>query len=112
VPSPDPSSYQPGQPLVVRMATGNLAGRVIPLRVPLRMGRETDNDLVLLDPKVSRHHARLEPREGSWVVVDLNSRNGTRLNGLRIVRAGLVAGDFVYVGDTVLSIEAADGQSR
>jgi len=108
MPVPDAATHQPGRPLSLRVTTGNLAGRLIPLRGPLRLGREADNELVLLDPKISRHHSRIECREGSWVVVDLNSRNGTRVNGLRVIRAGLVPGDFVYLGDTQLTVESGE----
>ncbi len=51
----------------------------------LRLGRGPDNELVLTEPTVSRHHARLEwPRRGPPEVVDLDSVNGTFLDGVRI----------------------------
>lgn len=108
-PTSDPvrnaAAYRPGSPITLRLATGPLAGRTVTLTRGVTLGRETDNDLTILDPKVSRHHARIEPLDGAWVLSDLGSTNGTRLNGLRIVRAGLVPGDFIYVGDTVISVE-------
>lgn len=104
-PQESAEAYTPGMPVVLRVATGSAAGRVMTLSQGVTLGRETDNDLTLLDPKVSRYHARIEPRDGSWVLSDLGSTNGTRLNGLRVVRAGLVPGDFIYLGDTVISVE-------
>jgi hypothetical protein len=98
-------AYVPGMPVVIRVATGNAAGRVIALSQGLTLGRETDNDVALIDPKISRYHARIEPRDGAWVLSDLGSTNGTRLNGLRVVRCGIVPGDFIYLGDVVISVE-------
>lgn len=98
-------AYVPGMPVVIRIATGNAAGRVIALSQGLTLGRETDNDVALIDPKISRYHARIEPRDGAWVLSDLGSTNGTRLNGLRVVRCGIVPGDFIYLGDVVISVE-------
>jgi hypothetical protein len=59
----------------------------------LSVGRASDNDLVIVDATVSRHHARLEPDGSGWRVVDLDSTNGTWLNGGRISRSAIAAGD-------------------
>ena len=49
----------------------------------------------------------IEPVEGAWVYTDLNSTNGSFLNGLRIVRAGLALGDELLLGDTRIIVEQA-----
>lgn len=77
----------------------------MPLRPGLTLGRELDNDLTLADAKVSRYHARIDRLEDAWVITDLESHNGTRLNGVRIIRGGLETGDHLYLGDTVFRIE-------
>ena len=59
------------------------------------VGRADDNDLVLSDPEVSRHHARLAPDGGEWRVVDLGSTNGTWVNGTRVREATVAAGDRI-----------------
>jgi ABC-type multidrug transport system ATPase subunit/pSer/pThr/pTyr-binding forkhead associated (FHA) protein len=52
----------------------------------LRIGRQHDNDIVLTDLNVSRHHAELRNTgDGSYVIVDLDSSNGTFLNGARVI---------------------------
>lgn len=68
-----------------------------------RIGREEDNDLVLLDEGVSRHHARLERGRDGWVVMDVGSRNGTLLNGrsLRGVER-LKNGDVLKLGSVII----------
>lgn len=53
------------------------------------IGRSPDADIRIDDPSVSRRHARVFCNNGSWVLEDLNSRNGTRLNGRTISRAPL-----------------------
>jgi hypothetical protein len=63
------------------------APRIPSLALPdeeLTIGRATDCDCLLGDDSVSRRHARLRRDGGRWLLSDLGSRNGTRLNGLRI----------------------------
>jgi hypothetical protein len=72
----------------------------------LTIGRGSDNDLVLMDSRVSRHHARLHVRQGSLLYTDLNSTNGSRVNGVRVEEVVLGEGDRIEVGDTVLVVQA------
>jgi hypothetical protein len=76
---------------------------------PLAIGRATDNDLVLQDPRASRHHARLQARRGTLVLSDLGSTNGTRVNGMTVGEVVLGAGDRIQIGDTVLIVDAISG---
>ena len=62
------------------------------------VGRADDNDLVLADPEVSRHHARLEPDGQSWRAIDLGSTNGTWVNGERLNAATIAVGDELAFG--------------
>lgn len=65
----------------------------------LRIGRETDNDVVLDDLLVSRHHAELRPRpDGTAELTDRRSLNGTFVNGAPIQQAVITAGDLVGIG--------------
>jgi hypothetical protein len=73
---------------------------------PLTIGRATDNDVVLDDRRVSRHHARLQARRGMLVLTDLDSANGSRVNGVAVTEVALGAGDRIEVGTTVFVIEA------
>jgi FhaA, N-terminal domain/FHA domain len=76
---------------------------------PLTLGRATDNGLVIADPRVSRHHARVQARRGTLVLTDLGSTNGSRVNGVRVDECALGTGDRVLVGDTVLLVEQLPG---
>jgi hypothetical protein len=91
-------------PAVV-VTSGPEAGRRLELGVEIAIGRQ-DGDLVLEDPEVSRRHAVLRRSGESVVVEDLESTNGTFVNGERIHGAIAVgAGDQVRVGRTTLEIE-------
>jgi Protein of unknown function (DUF3662)/Inner membrane component of T3SS, cytoplasmic domain len=84
------------------------AGRWIPIDGSvLTIGRSTDNRLVLDDRRVSRHHARLQARRGLLVLTDLDSANGSRVNGVTISEVALGVGDRIELGTTVFLVEAA-----
>lgn len=64
----------------------------------LTVGRHRNNDIVISDPKVSAFHARIDRSPEGFVLVDLNSRNGSHLNGKRVESALLHTGDEVRMG--------------
>ena len=64
----------------------------------LTLGRAPDCALVFSDDTVSRHHARLELRDGRWFLVDLDSSNGTLVNGRRVRDSEVRAGDEIRLG--------------
>jgi hypothetical protein len=76
---------------------------------PLAIGRGADNDLVVADPLLSRHHARIVPRNGRLVLSDLASRNGTRVNGRAVLEAVLGAGDRIELGGTTVDVFPPEG---
>ena len=70
------------------------------------IGRSRQCDVVLSDPNVSRRHAEIRPRGGSWVLTDLGSTNGSRINGRTIERAEVLKpGDEIELGSTALEFE-------
>ena len=71
----------------------------------LMIGRHHGCDVVLDEPSVSRHHARLVFRDDTWIVQDLASTNGTIVNGRRVGRCELRPGDSVVLGDTCLKVD-------
>ncbi|MEZ0074335.1 hypothetical protein ABH927_003695 [Planotetraspora sp. GP83] len=77
-------------------------------RIRYVVGRGSACDLVLADLTVSRVHAELRRENDSWLLVDLGSMNGTRLNGWRLVGPARVrAGDEVSFGDCAFLISAS-----
>lgn len=71
----------------------------------LLIGRHHGCDVVVSDPSVSRLHARLVFRDGSWVLQDLESTNGTFVNGVPVGRCALRPGDRLALGDQRLRID-------
>jgi hypothetical protein len=68
------------------------------LKNPLvRIGRRLNNDLVLDDPHVSRQHAQLIARRGRYLIVDLKSTAGTRVNSRKIEEQILLPGDVIQI---------------
>jgi hypothetical protein len=67
-----------------------------------RLGRAQDNDVILDDQKVSRHHAVIRQDAGRFVVADLESTNGTFVGGRRTQERILTDGDLIRLGDTTL----------
>jgi hypothetical protein len=69
------------------------------------IGRSRDCDLTLDDPNVSRRHAELRNEDGHWVVADLGSTNGVKVNGRRVEQVALQPGDELALGLARLSFE-------
>ena len=94
--------------LLVR--SGGLLGRRLAVKTPVvNLGRADYNDIVLPDPSVSTSHAKLQRREGVWVLVDLDSTNGTFVDGERVKgEAPIAPGAMVRLGDVQLLFEPAD----
>ena len=71
----------------------------------LLLGRHHDCDVRLTDASVSRRHAQLRFRDGRWILQDLDSTNGTLVNGVRVGRCELRPGDAVEVGEMRLRVD-------
>jgi hypothetical protein len=70
------------------------------------LGRSRKCDVVLNDPNVSREHAEVRPRGGGWVLADLGSTNGVRLNGRRIDQPEVIKpGDEIELGSSSIIFE-------
>src|SRR4051812_30519467 len=98
--------------LVIHEGAG--AGGEHPVHGELILGREQPSaDVVIPDPGVSRRHARVLPHDGTILVEDLGSSNGTYLNGRRITGpVELATGDELQLGDTVIGLRRSAGTPR
>lgn len=72
------------------------------LPVPVTIGREEGNALRLNDERVSRYHAKIQTEDGDVILTDLDSTNGTRVNGAAVQIRRLRAGDQIAIGRTML----------
>ncbi len=73
------------------------------------LGRGSDCEVPVRDGAASRRHCRVEHENGRWFCRDLDSHNGTRVNGLRIARKRLIAGDEIGIGRTRFVFDPAGG---
>lgn len=86
------------------LATGDR----IPLgEATMTFGRRAESTVQLADPNVSRNHAEIRPQGNGWVLVDLGSTNGTRVNGVRVDVHELREGDEITFGNTTVTFEAS-----
>ena len=69
------------------------------------IGRSKDCDIQLADPNASRRHAELRQEGSAYWLIDLDSTNGSQVNGHRTARAKLESGDTITVGSTDLVFE-------
>ena len=80
-------------------------GGVIPLQGQITIGRKGENLFTLDDPYVSGFHAKIYPKNNDYILEDLNSTNGTIINGEKINgRAYLKVGDTIKIGNTVFKV--------
>jgi transcriptional regulator with GAF, ATPase, and Fis domain len=90
--------------ILVVVLSGSQRGRQVRLSQRMRVGKAPDNDLVLDDDTVSRHHCELERRETGVFVRDLGSTNATRVGRTAIQEAVVEAGATIKVGGVELGV--------
>jgi len=83
---------------LVLMADGELVGEHMIDKDRVMIGRDADNDIPLKADYVSRHHAQVTVEQGACWIADLNSTNGTFVNGRRIKKRILRDGDTIQIG--------------
>jgi len=93
---PDTSST--GDPLVLVVVDGADRRTIVLDRFPFTIGRRTDRDLVMADPRVSREHAHFIREADGTYIVDQGSRHGTFVNGERVNRRKLGRNDHIEFG--------------
>ena len=108
------SVTQMGPTAAPRTSEGNLATSMLKILRPgraaevpagaIKIGRATDNDIVIPDVLASRHHATLVPTPGGAEIIDNRSINGTFVNGARVESAMLHDGDTVTIGNVDLRV--------
>jgi hypothetical protein len=73
----------------------------------LSIGRLPECDITIADPNVSRRHAEIRPAGTGFAVCDLNSTNGTKVNGVTVTDHRLTDGDQIVIGATSMRFEAS-----
>ncbi|MBF6166410.1 FHA domain-containing protein [Streptomyces gardneri] len=102
------TKFQPGLPRRVSRSAPPVAPADAVVRITsptLRIGRAADNDIAVHDLMVSRHHAELRTvGPGRYRIVDLDSHNGTYVNGSRVDAADLSESDLIGMGHTAFRL--------
>jgi hypothetical protein len=71
----------------------------------ISIGRASDNDVIVDDPLVSRHHCQLKLQHGAYGFADLGSRNGSWVNGEPVTEVALGPGDLIRIGSTEIEFQ-------
>jgi transcriptional regulator with GAF, ATPase, and Fis domain len=103
----------PVRRLSIAVARGRDAGKMFEPEADASatVGTSADNDLVLVDPTVSRYHLELSPSADGIVVRDLDSTNGTFAGAVRIHQGVVPPGAQLRIGDTLLVVDGASAAS-
>jgi hypothetical protein len=102
-----PPAERPTRPHL-RMIKGVPAYGVYLIEGSVAVGRSDESDIFLVDPSVSRNHARIDVDGDEVIVRDLGSTNGTYVNGARIETARILPGDILTFGNTQMRLEAQE----
>ncbi|MFQ5418084.1 MAG: FHA domain-containing protein [Myxococcota bacterium] len=97
------SAAEQPSPAVLVIADGGFEGMEYPLHdEETIIGRNPTTDVTLLDENISREHSIVirDPETGTYSIEDLQSTNGTKVNGKRVRSADLVDGDEIQIGHT------------
>ncbi len=100
----------PPDELVLIVLSGQARGQRVRMKQRLRVGKAHDNDLVLPDDTVSRHHCELERASGGIVVRDLGSTNHTKVGRSAVREATIEPGVTLVVGDVELLLRSEPGR--
>jgi hypothetical protein len=97
---------RPEASLTVLKYPNNHPSKVIRFNKDVTIGRGWDNDIVLNEEQqLSRHHARIEFKYGQFLLFDLNSTNGTKVNGRPVTEIVLTPGDTIELGDVKIQFQ-------
>lgn len=92
-------------PQVTIIAGAENVGKTFPVNGTISIGRSHTNQVILRDAKVSRQHAEIKMRDLECILIDLNSSNGTKVNGQKIHEHILSPNDEIQIGDYILQYQ-------
>jgi hypothetical protein len=89
--------------LLLSILDGPLTGKTLAGPIPCVLGRK-ETDIILPDPMVSKTHAAIQVVNGKLLLIDLNSTNGTTVNGQKIKQQEIAAGDIIGIAGIHLKV--------
>ena len=96
----------------VRIVEGPGSGQNFDFEEAVILGRLPTNDIPVEDAKASREHAKIYKQGAKFSIVDLNSSNGTMVNGMPITKQVLEHGDQIAIGLVVMEFEDPEEEAR
>lgn len=99
-----PGAHGASSDLHLFVLSGKSAGQSLPMRDLVRIGKASDNDLVLADDTVSRQHCELSLVSDGILVRDLDSTNGTRIGGSKVKEALAAPGAVLKIGEVEIAV--------
>jgi predicted component of type VI protein secretion system len=93
----------------LKITSGSQAGKTLDVAKATIIGRGETAQLQITDKAASREHCKVFEQGGAWVVADLNSRNGIKVNGVSSTRKNLSHGDKIVIGETTIEFDATAG---
>lgn len=90
----------------LKITTGKQAGKTFDVAKATIIGRGDTAQVQIADTHASREHCKVFEQGGAWVVADLNSRNGFKVNGVQTTRKNLSHGDKIVIGETMIEFDA------
>ena len=91
------------EPTIVHLFDGDMVGQFTLRGTEVTVGRDPASGLVLRSSRASRNHARFSCCRGAWIIVDSDSRHGIWLGSVRVHSVSLREGDFLQLGDDILT---------
>ena len=92
--------------LVITQGPSSLLGTVMPINSTIIVGRTPGSDIYVPDDLISGKHARITPIPDGAILEDLNSTNGTLINGVPVsIPENLMVGDKISIGNLVLEVD-------
>jgi pSer/pThr/pTyr-binding forkhead associated (FHA) protein len=93
---------------VLEFISGANSGQLVKLRRDATLLGREKGDIILKDTEISSTHCQIQLIDGVYHLFDMNSTNGTFVNGQRVVKAKLKAGDLITVGTTSIRFQLKD----
>ncbi len=92
----------------LEIRSGEAEGKSFDIGRSAIIGRHKSNEVPVPDPRVSRKHSKIFFEDGKFFVEDLDSRNGTSVNGVETERQQLYDGDHIEIGDTTIVFQSEE----
>src|SRR2546422_2419400 len=89
----------------LKITTGKQSGKSFDVAKATIIGRGDSAQFQISDNAASREHCKVFEQAGTWMVADLNSRNGIKVNDVQTTRKNLGNGDRIVIGETTLVFE-------